>query len=115
MSNYAENRPWGYFAVLDEGEGFKVKRISVNPGHKLSLQYHHKRSEHWTVVQGVATVTVGEDIKQLKVNESIYIPVKEKHALANKGEELMQLIEVQVGDYLGEDDIVRLEDRYGRA
>ena len=115
MSIYTENRPWGSFTVLDEGEGFKVKRISVNPGHKLSLQYHHHRSEHWTVVQGVATVTVGEDIKQLKVNESIYIPLKEKHALANEGEELMQLIEVQVGDYLGEDDIVRLEDRYGRT
>ena len=115
MSNYTENRPWGSFTVLDEAEGFKVKRISVNPGHNLSLQYHHQRSEHWTVVRGVATVTVGEDIKKVKVNESVYIPLKEKHALANEGEELMQLIEVQVGDYLGEDDIVRLEDRYGRA
>ena len=115
MSIYTENRPWGSFTVLDEGEGFKVKRISVNPGHKLSLQYHHHRSEHWTVVQGEASVTLGEDIKQLKINESIYIPLKEKHALANEGKELMQLIEVQVGDYLGEDDIVRLEDRYGRA
>ena len=115
MSNYTENRPWGSFTVLDEGEGFKVKRISVNPGHKLSLQYHHQRSEHWTVVQGEASVTLGEYIKQLKINESVYIPLKEKHALANEGEELMQLIEVQLGDYLGEDDIVRLEDRYGRA
>ena len=115
MSIYTENRPWGSFTVLDEGEGFKVKRISVNPGHKLSLQYHHHRSEHWTVVQGEASVTVGEDIKKVKVNESVYIPLKEKHALANEGEELMQLIEVQLGDYLGEDDIVRLEDRYGRA
>ena len=115
MSIYTENRPWGSFTVLDEGEGFKVKRISVNPGHKLSLQYHHHRSEHWTVVQGEASVTVGEDIKKVKVNESVYIPLKEKHALANEGEELMQLIEVQVGDYLGEDDIVRLEDSYGRA
>ena len=115
MSIYTENRPWGSFTVLDEGEGFKVKRISVNPGHKLSLQYHHHRSEHWTVVQGEASVTVGEDIKKVKVNESVYIPLKEKHALANEGEELMQLIEVQVRDYLGEDDIVRLEDRYGRA
>ena len=115
MGNYTENRPWGSFTVLDESDGFKVKRISVNPGHKLSLQYHHHRSEHWTVVQGVATVTVGEDIKKVEVNESVYIPLKEKHALANEGEELMQLIEVQVGDYLGEDDIVRLEDRYGRA
>ena len=115
MSNYTENRPWGSFTVLNEGEGFKVKRISVNPGHKLSLQYHHQRSEHWTVVQGEASVTLGEDIKQLKINESIYIPLKEKHALANEGGELMQVIEVQVGDYLGEDDIVRLEDRYGRV
>ena len=115
MSNYTENRPWGSFTVLDEGEGFKVKRISVNPGHKLSLQYHHHRSEHWTVVQGEALVTVGEDIKKVKVNESVYIPLKEKHSLANEGEELMQLIEVHVGDYLGEDDIVRLEDRYGRV
>mgnify|MGYP001400702375 FL=1 len=115
MSIYTENRPWGSFTVLDEGEGFKVKRISVNPGHKLSLQYHHHRSEHWTVVQGEASVTVGEDIKKVKVNESVYIPLNEKHALANEGEELMQLIEVQVGDYLGEDDIVRLEDRYGRV
>ena len=110
-----ETRPWGSFTVLDEGDSFKVKRISVNPGHKLSLQYHHHRSEHWTVVQGEASVTLGENIKQLKVNESVYIPLKEKHALANEGEELMQLIEIQVGDYLGEDDIVRLEDRYGRA
>ena len=110
-----ETRPWGSFTILDEGEGFKVKRISVNPSHKLSLQYHHHRSEHWTVVQGEATVTIGESTKPVKINESVYIPLKEKHALANEGEELMQLIEVQLGDYLGEDDIVRLEDRYGRA
>ena len=110
-----ETRPWGSFTILDEGEGFKVKRISVNPSHKLSLQYHHHRSEHWTVIQGEATVTIGEITKPVKINESVYIPLKEKHALANEGEELMQLIEVQLGDYLGEDDIVRLEDRYGRA
>ena len=115
MANYTENRPWGSFTVLEEGEGFKETRLSVNPGHKVSLQYHHHRSEHWTVVQGEASVTVGEDIKKVKVNESVYIPLKEKHALANEGEELMQLIEVQVGDYLGEDDILRLEDRYGRV
>ena len=110
-----ETRPWGSFTILDEGDGFKVKRISVKPGEKLSLQYHHHRSEHWTVVQGEATVTIGEITKLVKINESVYIPLKEKHALANEGEELMQLIEVQLGDYLGEDDIVRLEDRYGRA
>ena len=115
MTPYTENRPWGSFTVLDEGDGFKVKRISVHPGQKLSLQYHHHRSEHWTVVQGEATVTVGDSITILKVNESVYIPLKEKHALANDGNSLMQLIEVQLGDYLGEDDIVRLEDRYGRV
>jgi mannose-1-phosphate guanylyltransferase/mannose-6-phosphate isomerase len=110
-----ETRPWGSFTILDEGDGFKVKRISVKPAEKLSLQYHHHRSEHWTVIQGEATVTIGESTKPVKINESVYIPLKEKHALANEGEELMQLIEVQLGDYLGEDDIVRLEDRYGRA
>ena len=110
-----ETRPWGSFTILDEGKGFKVKRISVNPGHKLSLQYHHHRSEHWTVIQGEAKVTIGESTKRVKINESVYIPLKEKHALANEAEELMQVIEVGLGDYLGEDDIVRLEDRYGRA
>lgn len=115
MQPITERRPWGSYTILDEGTGYKVKRISVNSGHKLSLQYHHRRSEHWTVVQGEATVTVGEVIKKLKSDESVYIPLKEKHALANDGEELMQLIEVQLGDYLGEDDIVRLEDRYGRT
>ena len=110
-----ESRPWGSFTVLDEGPGFKVKRISVNSGHKLSLQYHNHRSEHWTVVQGEATVTIGDEIKKMKNDESVYIPLKEKHALANEREELMQIIEVQIGDYLGEDDIVRLEDRYGRV
>ena len=114
MPPISESRPWGSFTILDEGIGYKVKRISVNSGHKLSLQYHHHRSEHWTIVQGEATVTVGEVIKKLKIDETVYIPIEEKHALANEGEELMQLIEVQVGDYLEEDDIVRLEDRYGR-
>ena len=115
MTPYTENRPWGSFTVLDEGDGFKVKRISVHPAQKLSLQYHHHRSEHWTVVQGEATVTLGDSSTILKVNEWVYIPLKEKHALANDGNSLMQLIEVQLGDYLGEDDIVRLEDRYGRV
>ena len=110
-----EIRPWGSFTVLDQDEGYKVKRIKVNTGHKLSLQYHHHRSEHWTVVQGEATVTVGQKIMKLKINESVYIPIKEKHALANEGEELMQIIEVQIGDYLEEDDTYRLEDRYGRT
>ena len=114
MGLITETRPWGSFTILDEGIGYKVKRISVNSGHKLSLQYHQCRSEHWTVVEGEATVTVGEVIKKLKIDESVYIPNEEKHALANEGEELVQVIEVQVGNYLEEDDIVRLEDCYGR-
>ena len=115
MPPISESRPWGSFTILDEGMGYKVKRISVKPGEKLSLQYHNHRFEHWTVVQGEASVTIGDRTKPLKINESAYIPLKEKHALANEGQELMQLIEVQIGDYLGEDDIVRLEDRYGRV
>ena len=114
MPLITETRPWGSFTVLDEGLYYKVKRISVNPGHKLSLQYHHKRSEHWTVIEGEAIVTVGDEVKTLQVDQSIYIPLKEKHALANNGKSLMQIIEVQIGDYLEEDDIVRLKDEYGR-
>ncbi len=115
MSKYSEKRPWGSFTVLDEGKGFKVKRITVDAGEKLSLQYHKHRSEHWTVVYGKATVTVGEKVHDLKVNESIYIPVEEKHCIANHSDDFIEIIEVQVGDYLFEDDIVRLDDRYGRT
>ncbi len=115
MSKYNEKRPWGSFTVLDDGKGFKVKRITVEAGEKLSLQYHNRRSEHWTVVCGTLTVTVGETVQELKVNESIYIPVKEKHCMANYTRDFAEIIEVQIGDYLFEDDIVRLEDRYGRT
>jgi|TARA_Y100000296_G_scaffold78695_1_gene101783 mannose-6-phosphate isomerase-like protein (cupin superfamily) len=114
LSYYTEKRPWGSFTVLDDGKRFKVKRITVEAGEKLSLQYHNRRSEHWTVVHGVVTVTVGEEVKELKVDESIYIPLKEKHCLANHTDDFIEIIEVQIGDYLFEDDIVRLEDRYGR-
>ena len=115
MSNYTEKRPWGSFTILDDGKGFKVKRITVEAGEKLSLQYHNRRSEHWTVVFGTLTVTVGESTQELKVNESIYIPVKEKHCIANHTNNFAEIIEIQIGDYLFEDDIVRLEDRYGRT
>jgi len=114
LSNYTEKRPWGSFTVLDEGRGFKVKRITVEAGEKLSLQYHNRRSENWTVVYGKATATVGETVYELNVDESIYIPVKEKHCIANHTTDFLEIIEVQIGDYLFEDDIVRLEDRYGR-
>ena len=115
MAIYKENRPWGSFIILDEGKEFKVKKISVKSGQKLSLQYHNHRTEHWTVVQGKATVTLGDNTFKLDIDESIYIPIKEKHSLANEGDMLLEIIEVQLGSYLGEDDIIRLEDRYGRV
>ena len=115
MSNYTEKRPWGSFTVLDEGKGFKVKRITVEAGEKLSLQYHNRRSEHWTVVYGEASITVGETVRELKVDESIYIPREEKHCVANHTKDFIEIVEVQIGDYLFEDDIVRIEDRYGRT
>jgi mannose-1-phosphate guanylyltransferase/mannose-6-phosphate isomerase len=107
-------RPWGSYETVDEGERFKVKRITVKPGAALSLQMHHKRAEHWVVVTGRALVTVGERQVPLEANESIYIPVEEKHRLENPGDAPLELIEVQSGEYLGEDDIVRFEDHYGR-
>lgn len=114
LQNSKVKRPWGYFIVLDEGEKFKVKRILVNPKQKLSLQYHLHRAEHWTLVEGEATVTLEDKIITLTPKESTYIPVKAMHSLANDGDNIMQIIEVQLGDYLGEDDIVRVEDNYGR-
>jgi mannose-1-phosphate guanylyltransferase / mannose-6-phosphate isomerase len=109
------HRPWGSYTILDEREGFKVKRIEVKPGASLSLQMHHKRSEHWIVVRGTAEVVNGEASLTLTANESTYIPVGAKHRLTNAGEESLELIEVQCGAYLGEDDIVRFSDMYGRA
>ena len=108
-------RPWGYYQSLDVGDLHQVKRIVVKPGGRLSLQKHRHRAEHWTVVQGVAEVTVDEDVKTLKENESVYIPLGAVHRMANPGKTPMTLIEVQYGDYLGEDDIIRLEDDYGRT
>ncbi|MDT0581739.1 mannose-1-phosphate guanylyltransferase/mannose-6-phosphate isomerase [Brumicola blandensis] len=108
-------RPWGSYDSVDNGERYQVKRISVKPGEKLSVQMHHHRAEHWIVVSGTASVTVGETTKLVTENESIYIPIGEVHALENPGKILLELIEVQSGSYLGEDDIVRFSDRYGRA
>jgi len=108
-------RPWGNYDSLDQGENHQVKRIVVKPKEKISLQKHHKRSEHWIVVSGVASVTKDEKIFVLKENESTYIPVGVVHSLENKGDQDLVLIEVQYGSYLGEDDIVRYEDRYGRS
>ena len=108
-------RPWGKYDSIDMGERYQVKRITVNPGAKLSVQKHHHRAEHWTVVRGSAVVIRGEDTILLSENQSTYIPLGEIHALENPGKIPLELIEVQSGSYLGEDDIVRFEDKYGRA
>lgn len=108
------NRPWGNYEGVDVGERFQVKRITVNPGASLSLQKHHHRAEHWIVVKGTAKVTCGEEILILSENQSTYIPLGEVHRLANPGKIPLEIIEVQSGSYLGEDDIIRFEDNYGR-
>ena len=110
-----EQRPWGSFRVLHEGPGFKVKEIVVAPGGRLSLQSHEHRAEHWVVVAGTAQVTVDEDVMTLQPNQSVHVPLGARHRMENPGEVPMRLIEVQCGDYLGEDDIIRYEDIYGRS
>lgn len=107
-------RPWGSYTILEEGSGFKIKRIEVDPGASLSLQMHHHRSEHWVVVKGLAKITNGESEILIQVNQSTYIPAGQMHRLENPGDTVCVMIEVQCGSYLGEDDIVRFEDRYGR-
>jgi mannose-1-phosphate guanylyltransferase len=108
-------RPWGAYTVLQEGPCFKIKRIEVKVGAALSLQMHHRRSEHWVVVSGVAKVTRDADVFTIGANESTFIPVETRHRLENPGTEPLVMIEVQCGDYLGEDDIVRFDDKYGRV
>jgi mannose-1-phosphate guanylyltransferase len=109
------HRPWGHYDSIDEGKRFKVKRITVKPGEKLSVQMHYHRAEHWVVVTGTALVRVGDSEKLVTENESIFIPIGGVHSLENPGKVPLELIEVQTGSYLGEDDIVRFEDRYGRV
>jgi len=106
--------PWGWYDSIDEGERFKVKRIHVAPGASLSLQKHHHRAEHWVVIKGTAEVTCGDDTFTLCENQSTYIPLGAVHRLSNPGDTPLEIIEVQTGEYLGEDDIVRFEDKYGR-
>jgi mannose-6-phosphate isomerase len=109
-----ELRPWGSFTILEEGAGYKIKRIEVNPGHRLSLQMHHHRSEHWIVISGIAKVVRGEELLMLSTNQSTYVPRFTAHRLENPGKVPLVLIEVQNGEYLGEDDIVRFDDDYAR-
>ena len=110
-----ERRPWGSFSVLLEAERFKIKELVVKPGAKLSLQKHDHRSEHWVVVQGAALITRGDEESLLSEDESTYIPIGMVHRLENPGTVELRVIEVQLGDYLGEDDITRLEDSYDRV
>ena len=114
-SNRKVYRPWGWYDSIDSGERFQVKRLHVKPGAKLSLQMHHKRAEHWVVVNGMATVTNGEQTFNLNKGESTYIPLGVIHALENQTNKPLEIIEVQSGTYLGEDDIVRFDDIYGRV
>jgi mannose-6-phosphate isomerase-like protein (cupin superfamily) len=111
----AVKRPWGSFECILQSGRYQVKRITVDPGETLSLQIHHHRAEHWIVVNGTADVTVGDDRKLLYENQGVHIPQGAVHRLANPGVIPLQVIEVQIGAYLGEDDIVRLEDAYGRT
>nr|WP_205664694.1 cupin domain-containing protein [Ammonifex thiophilus] len=108
-------RPWGSYTVLEEGERYKIKRLTVLPGKKLSLQRHYHRSEHWVVVRGTARITVDGEEKLLRPGESVFIPAGLSHRLENPGKVVLELIETQIGEYLGEDDIERLEDDFGRA
>jgi mannose-1-phosphate guanylyltransferase/mannose-6-phosphate isomerase len=114
LEHLTVQRPWGSYTILEEGQGFKVKRVTVHPGGRLSLQLHHQRSEHWVVIAGTARVTRNEEIFDLQVGMSTAIPVETKHRLENPGKQTLHLIEVQNGPYLGEDDIVRFKDDYGR-
>ena len=114
LSHRKVHRPWGWYDSIDEEDRFKVKRIQVKPGASLSLQKHHHRAEHWIVVKGTAEITCGDKVILLTENQSTYIPLGEMHRLANPGTISLEIIEVQSGSYLGEDDIVRFEDNYGR-
>ena len=109
------HRPWGWYDSIDTGERFQVKRIVVNPGAQLSLQMHHHRAEHWVVETGTARVTRGEEVFLLSENQSTYLPIGTRHRLENPGKLPLEMIEVQSGSYLGEDDIVRFQDTYGRS
>ena len=110
-------RPWGWYINIDGNDynGSKVKRIGIYPGKKLSLQSHNKRSEHWVIVKGTAKIQVGNDFHILHSNQSIYIPVTVLHRAENIGNDMVELIETQIGEYLGEDDIIRYEDDFGRV
>ena len=109
------SRPWGYYTVIKEGQGFVVKIIHVNKGQRLSLQSHNHRSEHWVVLSGVAKVVLDESVFGLNIGQSVDIPLGAKHSLQNPYESDLEILEIQLGDFLSEDDIIRYEDIYGRV
>ena len=111
----SEERPWGSWHVIDVNDGYKIKRIHVKPGCRLSLQTHKHRSEHWVVIEGVATATVDERVSRVHAGESIDVAQGARHRLANEGDDELVIVEVQLGSYTGEDDIERLQDDYGRC
>ncbi len=123
ISNFADdslvkiNRPWGWYAIIHgtDNSGYKVKKIGVSPKSRLSLQSHDRRSEHWVIIKGCARVQVGGDFLELRENQHVYIPKKTLHRMENIGDEEVEFIETQIGDYLGEDDIIRYEDDYNRS
>ena len=115
VSHVRVYRPWGSYQSIDAGYRFQVKQLTVKPGARLSLQLHRQRAEHWVIVEGIARVTRGDEVFDLRPNESTYIPVGTRHRLENPGKEILRVIEIQSGDYLGEDDIIRLDDIYGRS
>jgi mannose-6-phosphate isomerase-like protein (cupin superfamily) len=108
-------RPWGSYKTLEMQNGYQVKLIQVIPGGRLSLQSHVHRAEHWVVAKGIATITINESVQEYLPNQAVFIPKNAKHRLENLGQESVELIEVQIGDYLGEDDITRYDDLYGRV
>ena len=114
ISTQKVHRPWGNFTSIMKGETWQVKRIVINPRQSLSLQMHHHRSEHWVVVKGIAKVEINNEVSLLNVNESVYVPIRAKHRLSNPYENELIIIEIQSGTYLGEDDIIRIEDKYRR-
>jgi mannose-6-phosphate isomerase len=115
ISIESQERPWGRYFVLHDESTYKLKRIEVDPGGRLSYQYHHKRSEAWTIVEGMGRITLDGDVKDYKKGETILIPQGVKHRIENKGDKKLVFIEVQTGSYFGEDDIIRIEDDYNRV
>ena len=110
-----ESRPWGGYVILIDNENYKVKKLIINPHKRFSLQYHNKRTETWTIVKGKLKITVGEETKEYSYGQTVSVPVKIKHRIENIGNEIAEVIEVQTGTYFGEDDIVRIEDDFGRV